>query len=160
MVNSDCVPPDKSNPYSCNTSDLSDGCIFNILDLNLPTRNSHQCSNSLERFFNRGTNGEVFITDGRGACFSNTHLYDTTTHINSYFQVAFHKLASIQLFDKNPDGATIIIVSENFISALHDYEYTDQTPEVLDERTCLTLLNSLTNPVANLCWHIKICERV
>ena len=33
-------------------------------------------------------------------------------------------------------------------------------PEALDKRTCLTLLNSLINPVSDLRWHINSCERV
>ena len=54
----------------------------------------------------------------------------------------------------------ISIVFNNFISTLRDYEYDGWTPEALDECTCLTLLNSLINPVSNLSWNIKICERV
>ena len=54
----------------------------------------------------------------------------------------------------------ISIFFNEFIAALCDYEYASRTPEALDERTCLTLLNSLINPVANLHWHIKICKRV
>ena len=71
-----------------------------------------------------------------------------------------HKLASIKFFDKNPNDATIIIVFNKLIVALRDYEYANQTPEALDKRTSLTLLNSLINPVANLQWNIKSCERV
>ena len=37
---------------------------------------------------------------------------------------------------------------------------TTSTPEALDERTFITLLNSLIDPLSNLRWHIKICERV
>ena len=33
-------------------------------------------------------------------------------------------------------------------------------PEALDERTFLTLLNSLINSSSELGWNIKICERV
>ena len=32
--------------------------------------------------------------------------------------------------------------------------------EALDERTCITIINYLINPVADIRWHIKSCERV
>ena len=54
----------------------------------------------------------------------------------------------------------ISIVFDKFIAALRDYEYASRMPEALDERTCLTLLNSLINPSSKLGWNIKICERV
>ena len=44
------ILPDKLDPYACNTSDLKYGYIFKILDLNIPTSNSHQFRNALERF--------------------------------------------------------------------------------------------------------------
>ena len=46
--------------------------------------------------------GEGFIIYGRGAWFAITTLYETKTHTDYYCQVAFHKLASIKFFDKNP----------------------------------------------------------
>ena len=61
--------------------------------------------------------------------------------MNLYLQLAFHKLSSIKLFDKTPDDAIISIVFNKFIAALRDYEYNGRTPEALDERTCITLLN-------------------
>ena len=88
--------------------------------------------------------------------FSITTLYETKNHIDSYCQVALHKLTSINILDKNPNDATISIVFNNFIAALCDYGYTGRIPEALDERTCITLLNSLINPVDDLRWHIKI----
>ena len=54
----------------------------------------------------------------------------------------------------------ISIVLNKSISSLRDYKYSVQTPEALDECTCLTLLNPLINPVADLNRHIKIYERV
>ena len=54
----------------------------------------------------------------------------------------------------------ISIVFDKFIAALHDYEYASWMLEALDERTCITLLNSLINPVSDLRRHIKIYERV
>ena len=83
----------------------------------------------------------------RGAWLAITNCYETKTHTDSYHQVVFHKLASIKLFDKNPEDVTISIVLNKFISALCDYKFVGQTPEVLDERTCLKLLNYLINPV-------------
>ena len=50
MLKSNYVPPYKSDPYTCNTSDLADEYIFKILDLNITTSNSHQCRNALVRF--------------------------------------------------------------------------------------------------------------
>ena len=35
----------------------------------------------------------------------------------------------------------ISIFFNKFITALHDYEYADSTPEAIDECTCLTILN-------------------
>ena len=54
----------------------------------------------------------------------------------------------------------ISVVFDKFIATLHDYEYASRMPEALDERTCITLLNSLINPSYDLGWNIKICERV
>ena len=72
ILNYDYVPPYKSDIYACNTSD---GYIFKILDLNLPTSDSHQCRNSFEWFCKRDPNGEGFITDEHGTWFSITALY-------------------------------------------------------------------------------------
>ena len=160
MLQSNYVPPDKSDPYACNTSVLAYLYIFKILYLNIPTSDSHQCRNALERFCKRDPNGEGFIIDGRGAWFSITALYETKTHTDNYRQVDFHKLSSIKFFDKNPNDATISIVFSKFIAALRDYEYAGQAPEALDERTCCMLLNSLLNHFANLHCYIKSCERV
>ena len=111
---------------------------------------SHQCRNSLERFRNRYPNGGGFIIDVHRAWFSITALDETKTHTDSYCQVEFQKLASIKLFDGNPNDATISIFFNKFIAALHDYEYAGRTPEALDKRTYLMLLNYLINPVADL----------
>ena len=92
MLNYDYVPPEKYNPYAWNYYDLADGYIFKILDLNIPTSDSHQCRNNLKRFLKRDPNGEVFIIDGRGSWFAITAIFETTNNINSYRQVAFHKL--------------------------------------------------------------------
>ena len=54
----------------------------------------------------------------------------------------------------------ISIVFNKFIAALRDYEYAGRTPEALDERTFLIILNYLINYVANVCWYIKSCKRV
>ena len=88
--------------------------------------------NSIECFCHRDLNGEVFTTNGRGAWFSITYLYDTTTHMDSYHQVKSHNLASIKFFDKNPDDATISIVFNKFITTLCDYKYAGQTPEAIN----------------------------
>ena len=111
MLNSEYVPPYNSDLYACNTSNLADVYLFKILDLNIPTSDSHQCQNALKHFRKRDPNGEVFITDRHGAWFSITDIYDTTTHSNSYRQFAIHKLASIIFFHKNIDDATISIFS-------------------------------------------------
>ena len=50
ILKSDNIPPDNSNPYVCNTSNLADGYILKILDLNIPTSDSDQCRNTLEHF--------------------------------------------------------------------------------------------------------------
>ena len=121
--------------YACNISDLADGYIFNILDLNIPTSKSYQCRNPFGRYIKRYPKGEGFIVDGRGAWFSITFLYEMTTHKHSYCQVTFHKISSIKFLDKNPDDATIEVFFINFISVLHEYENAGQTPEALDERT-------------------------
>ena len=52
------------------------------------------------------------------------------------------------------------IFFNKLIFALCNYKYAGRTPEALDEQTCLTLLNSLINPVANIRQHTKSCERV
>ena len=57
MLNSDYSYPEKYDPYAWNTSDLVNGYIFNILDLNIPKSDSHQCQNDLKRFFERNPNG-------------------------------------------------------------------------------------------------------
>ena len=72
----------------------------------------------------------------------------------------FHKLASIKLFDKNPDDATISIFFNKFVAALREQEYESRMTEALYERTFLMLLSSLINPVANLHRNIKSCDRV
>ena len=84
MIKSDYVPPDKSDPYYYSTSELADGYIFRILHLNIPTSDSHQCRNSLKLFCKRDPNGEGFITDGCGAWFTITALYETTTNTDYY----------------------------------------------------------------------------
>ena len=65
-----------------------------------------------------------------------------------------------QILQQNLDEATISILFNNFIAALHDYEYVGWMPEALDECTYLTLLHYLIKPVANLRWNINISERV
>ena len=160
MLKSDYVSPYQSDPYACNNSNLADVYTFKILDLNLPTSDSHQCRNALKRFRKRYRNGEGFIIDGHRAWFAITAIYNTTTHIEYYCQVAFHKLASIKFFYKNPDDATISIVFNKFIAAICDYDYASRTAEALDEHTFLTLINYLINPVAYLLRNIKSCEIV
>ena len=49
------IPPDKSNPYACNTSEFAGGYIFKILDLKIPTSDSKQCRDALERFGKDGS---------------------------------------------------------------------------------------------------------
>ena len=44
------------------------------------------------------------------------------------------------------------------MAALCDYDYARRMSEALDERMCLTVLNFLIKPVANLRRSIKICE--
>ena len=104
--------------------------------------------------------GGGFINYGRRPWFAITTIYETTTHTDSYCQVALHKISSIKLFYKSLDGATISVVFDKFIYDLREYEYAGGTPESPDERMCLTLLNLLINPVSDLRWHIKIYERV
>ena len=123
MLNSDYVSPDKSDPHACNNSDLADGYILNILDLNIPKSDSYQCQNALEQLLKRDPNGEGLSTDVCVSLFAINDLYETTTNTNYYNQVAFHKLAPIKLFDKNPNDAMISIVFDNFIATLCDYEY-------------------------------------
>ena len=65
ILKSEYIPPDKSNPYTCNTFDLDDGFILKIPYLNIPTSDSHQCRNALEPFCKRDLNVEGFITNGR-----------------------------------------------------------------------------------------------
>ena len=43
------IPPDESDLYAFNITYMEDGYIFKILDLNIPTNNSHQLRNALER---------------------------------------------------------------------------------------------------------------
>ena len=150
MPKSDYVPPDKYDPYAFNTYNLSDGYIFKILNLNIPTSDSHQCRNALERFQKRDPNGWGVIIDGSEAWFEITALYDTTNHTDSYRQVLFHKLVPVKFFDKNPNNATISFFFNKVISALRYYEYSGQTPEALDERTFLKLHNYLINPVSDV----------
>ena len=85
--------------------------------------------------------------------FLNTHKY-------SYWYVAFHKLSSIKLFNKNTDAASISAVFNKLIADLREYELAGRTTKVLDERTCLTIINYVISPFTELCPHIKICERV
>ena len=75
MLKSDYVPPDNSDPYAFNTSNLADGYIFNILDLKIPTSGIHQCWNALKRFRKRDPNRKGFIADGRRAWFAITDIY-------------------------------------------------------------------------------------
>ena len=67
ILKSDYIPPGKSKKYEWNTYDLTDSYIFKILDLNLPTSDSHKCRNALERFSKRDPNVEELITNGNGA---------------------------------------------------------------------------------------------
>ena len=128
MLNSDYVSPDKYDPHVCNISDFSDEYIFNILDLNIPKSESCQFQNNPERVRKRDPNGEILITDSHISWFAITAPYETTTHTDSYLQVAFHKLASIKFFDKNSNGAMIGIVFNKFIAILRDYKYAGRTP--------------------------------
>ena len=73
-------------------------------------------------------NGGSLTADSRVAWFSETAIYETTTHTDSYHQVAFHKLDSVKFFDKNLNDAMISIVFYTFIATLPDYEYSGQTP--------------------------------
>ena len=155
---SDYVLPEKSDAYACNTSNWANVYIFKILDLKIPTSDSHQCQKPLERFRKRDTNGDVFITYRRESWFAISALYENKTHTNSYRQVTFHNVASIKFFDKTPDNATISIVFNKFIASIHEYKYAGWTPEELIKCTCLMLLNYLMNPVANLHWYIKSCK--
>ena len=91
--------------------------------------------------------------------FAITYLYETTNHTDSYFQVESHKISSIIFFNKPPYDAMISIVFDKFISALCDYEDSRRMREALDEHMCITLLNSMINPVIYLRRYIKICER-
>ena len=92
--------------------------------------------------------------------FAITTIYETTTHTDSYHQVAIYKLSAIRLFKKNPDNATIGVVFKKIIAALCEYEHSGRTPESLCERTCITLLRFSINPVDNLFRNVKICEKV
>ena len=56
-----------------------------------------------------------------------TALYETTTHTDTYCQLAFHKLASIKFFDKKPNDDIISIVFKKFMATLREYEYAGQT---------------------------------
>ena len=160
MLKFDYIHLDKSDFYACITSDLVNGYIFKILNLNIPTSESYQCRNTLKWFCKRDPNGKVFNIDGRREWFTITAFYNNTTNTNSYLEVAFHKLSSIKFFGKTLIDETISIVFNKFIATLRDYEYSDQIPEALDERTCLTFHNSLMNHVANIRRHIKSWEIV
>ena len=103
---------------------MLNGYILNILDTNIPTNNRHQFRNALEIYHKWDPKGKGFITDGKVARFSITTLYETPTHTNSYYQVAFHKISAIHLFEKNTDDATIGVVSNKFISILCEYKHT------------------------------------
>ena len=139
---------------------MANGYIFKILDFNILTSNSHQCQNALERYQKWDPKDGGFITDGRGAWFTITELYETTTHTYYYRQVAFHKLSDIKFFDKNTYDTTIGVVFNKFIAALREYKYAGRAPESIDVRTCLTLITSIIKPVNNLRRNIKICEKV
>ena len=65
----------------------------------------------------------------------------------------------MNLFDKNPDGATVGVVFQKFIAALREYNNSGRTLEELDEHTCLTLIISIINLVADLLPHLKICDK-
>ena len=65
--------------------------------------------------------GEGFITDGGGAWFDITALYDTATYTDSYQQFTLHNISSIKFLNKIPDEATIIIAFEKFIATLREY---------------------------------------
>ena len=41
----------------------------------------------------------------------------------------------------------LVLFSTSSLPPFHDYEYSGRTPEALDEGKCITLLNSLINPV-------------
>ena len=60
------VPPDKSDPYACNTANLEDGYICKILYINIATGNNRQWYNALEQYHKRGPKGKGLITDGQG----------------------------------------------------------------------------------------------
>ena len=100
ILNSRNVPPDELELYACNTSDLADGYIFNILDLNTIKIKSHQFRNALERFCKQDPNGKGSITDVHGTRFSIPALYETTTHTYSYRQLAFQNISVIKFFDR------------------------------------------------------------
>ena len=95
-----------------------------------------------------------------GAWFSITALYEITTHTDSYYQVAFHNLSAIKLFDKNSDNATIGIVLNKFISNLRKYEHASWTLEAMEKYTRLTLIILIFKPAVDLLQHIKSCENV
>ena len=155
ILNSRYVLPDELDLYSCITSYLEDGYNFKIIDLNIPTSNSQKFQNTLERFHKRDPEGEVFITDGRRAWFAITESYKTTTHTYSYHQVAFHKISAIKSSKKNPYDAIIDAVFNKLISILLEYKHAGRTLAALDERTCLTIIISIINPVVNIRRKIK-----
>ena len=82
------------------------------------------------------------------------------TDTDLYRQVAFHKLFDIKLFDKNLDNTNIGVVFNYFISTLRKCKNSGRTPEAPDERTYITLIIYIINPVANLLWKIKSCKKV
>ena len=90
------------------------------MDLNILESNSHQLWNALEQHQKQDHKGKGFITDAREAWFCINTLNETTTHIYSYHQVTLHKLSDINLFDKNPDDATIGVVFNKLISVLQE----------------------------------------
>ena len=131
-----------------------------ILDINISIVNIHQYRNSLNQKGKWYPKGKVFITDGWGVWFAITTLYEKTNHIDSYWQVAFHKISAIKFFDKNIDKAIIDVVFNNFNASIRKYNHVGCTLDALDEHTCLTLIKSIINLIANLLQNIKICEKI
>ena len=86
-------------------------------------------------------------------------MYETTTDTYSYHQFAFHKLSAIKLFDKNTDDATVGAVFNKFVVALRKYKHACWTLEAFFERTCITLIRSNIDPVSDLRWHTKRCDK-
>ena len=151
ILKSGYFPPDNCELYAWNTSDIEGGIYINI-----PTSNSHQFWNALERYRKRDSKGGGFFSDGIGVYFI-VEMYENITHTNSYHRVALHKLSATKFFDKNLDKATIGGVFKTFIYALREYKHVGRTPEALDKLTCITLISSIINPATNLRRNIKIC---